>query len=79
MGNLRLYRGVVLGGGTGVARMIPNPTTAGEYRANMLTARRWANVCLDAGELDEAKRLIAEAARFDRIATEIQNDRKEAA
>jgi len=59
--------------------MIPLPTTPGEYRHNMLTARRWMHVCLDAGEIEEAKRLLAEAARCARIAEEIEQERKVAA
>ncbi|MGX5827398.1 hypothetical protein [Mesorhizobium sp. 43Arga] len=56
--------------------MIPLPTTPGEYRHNMLTARRWMHVCLDAGEIEEAKRLLAEAARCAHIADEIEQERK---
>lgn len=49
--------------------------TPGEYRAMMLRNRRWAHVCLDAGELDEARRLIEEAARFGCLADEIESRR----
>ncbi|ETA72302.1 MULTISPECIES: hypothetical protein [Mesorhizobium] len=45
----------------------------------MLTARRWMHVCLNAGEYEEAKRLLAEAARCGRIADEIEQERKVAA
>ena len=58
--------------------MIQHPTTPGEYRHNMLTARRWMNICLDAGEIEEAKRLLAEAARCARIADEIEQLRRAA-
>lgn len=51
--------------------------TPGEYRYLMLRARRWAGVCLDAGQIAEAKRLIDEAARYSRLADEIENERKE--
>lgn len=50
-----------------------------EYRALMLRARRWAMVCLDAGEVTEAKHQLKLAARFFRLADEIQNERKVAA
>lgn len=50
--------------------------TAGEYRRLTLIARRWMNVCLDAGELDEAKRLLEEAARYARLADEIEHERR---
>jgi hypothetical protein len=53
--------------------------TAGEYRAAMLRARRWAMVCLDAGQTEEAKRQINEAARFSAAADEIEAERKAAA
>ena len=53
--------------------------SAGEYRAMMLRARRWAMVCLDAGQTEEAKRQINEAARFSRMADEIEAERKAAA
>jgi hypothetical protein len=53
--------------------------SAGEYRALMLRARRWALVCLDAGQTEEAKRQINEAARFSAAADEIEAERKAAA
>ena len=53
--------------------------SAVEYRAMMLRARRWAMVCLDAGQTEEAKRQINEAARFSRMADEIEAERKAAA
>lgn len=53
--------------------------SAGEYRAMMLRARRWAMICLDAGQTEEAKRQINEAARFSRMADEIEAERKAAA
>jgi hypothetical protein len=52
--------------------------SAGEYRAMMLRARRWAMICLDAGQTDEAKRQINEAARFSAAADEIENERRAA-
>lgn len=52
--------------------------TAGEYRALMLRARRWAMVCLDAGQTEEAKRQINEAARFSAAADEIEAERRAA-
>lgn len=53
--------------------------TPGEYRALMLRARRWAMVCLDAGQTEEAQRQINEAARFSALADEIEAERKAAA
>jgi hypothetical protein len=53
--------------------------TAGEYRAMTLRARRWANACLDAGEIAEAKHQLNEAARFSAMADEIENERRRAA
>jgi hypothetical protein len=53
--------------------------TPGEYRFLMLRARRWAMVCFDAGQTEEAHRQINEAARFSRMADEIEAERKAAA
>ena len=53
--------------------------TPGEYRAMTLRARRWANACLDAGEIAEAKHQLNEAARFSALADEIERERKRAA
>lgn len=50
-----------------------------EYRALMLRARRWMMACIDAGEIFEASHQLNEAARFFRLADEIQNERKVAA
>jgi len=52
--------------------------SAGEYRSLTLRARRWANICLDAGEVAEAKHQLNEAARFSALADEIDNQRKAA-
>jgi hypothetical protein len=52
--------------------------TAGQYRAMTLRARRWANACLDAGEVAEAKHQLNEAARFSRMADEIEAERRAA-
>jgi hypothetical protein len=52
--------------------------SAGEYRALMLRARRWAMVCLDAGQTEEAHHQINEAARFSAAADEIENERRAA-
>ncbi|TIP70335.1 MAG: hypothetical protein E5X53_28300 [Mesorhizobium sp.] len=60
--------------------MIEHPTTPGEYRRLMLIARRWMMVCIDAGEIEEARRQLAEAARYSRLADEIeQSPRRNAA
>lgn len=53
--------------------------SAGEYRALMLRARRWANLCLDAGEVNEARHQLNEAARFSALADEIDRKRMVAA
>jgi hypothetical protein len=53
--------------------------SAGEYRALTLRARRWANICLDAGEIAEARHQLNEAARFSALADEIENERRRAA
>jgi len=50
----------------------------GEYRALGLRARRWMHVCLDAGQITEAQHQLNEAARFFRMADEIENERKAA-
>jgi hypothetical protein len=55
------------------------PRPAGQYRAMTLRARRWANACLDAGEIAEAKHQLNEAARFSALADEIENERRRAA
>lgn len=50
----------------------------GQYRELMLRARRWAGVCLDAGEVTEARHQLAEAARFGWLAEQIEHERKAA-
>ncbi|GEM_PF-5196940 len=50
--------------------------TAGEYRRNGLSARRWAMVCADAGEHEEARHQILQAARMFAAADEIDHERK---
>lgn len=50
----------------------------GEYRRLGLLARRWMHICLDAGEITEAKHQLNEAARFFRMADEIEHERKAA-
>jgi hypothetical protein len=52
--------------------------TPGEYRFLMLRARRWAMVCLDSGQIAEAQHQINEAARFSRMADEIEAERRAA-
>lgn len=50
----------------------------GEYRRLGLNARRWTHICLAAGEFTEAHHQLNEAARFFRMADEIEHERKEA-
>jgi len=56
----------------------PRALTPGEYRHLALQARRWAAICLDAGEVDEARHQISEAARMFAAADEIEHERKAA-
>jgi len=48
----------------------------GEYRQAGLQARRWAMVCLDAGQVSEALHQISEAARFFALADDIASSRR---
>lgn len=50
----------------------------GEYRRLGQSASRWTRVCLDAGEITEAKHQLNEAARFFWLADEIENERRSA-
>lgn len=48
----------------------------GEYRHAGLQARRWAMVCIDAGQVAEALHQISEAARFFALADDIASSRR---
>lgn len=50
------------------------PTTAGEARAMSLACARRVNVCLDAGEYDEARHQLAEAKRLALLALELERN-----
>ena len=59
--------------------MTDRTLTPAEYRRKAHMAHRWARICMDSGQIDEARHQITEAARMFAAADEIEQERKIAA
>lgn len=55
-----------------VAALEGEPLTPGEARRQMLNARRWMMTCLDAGEIDEARRQFQRSNALSALAEELE-------